>query len=237
MLAVITYPAGHLSAAPILTLAGSDLNVTSISTTTNLLPIGGKLDGYNLFNPMDPSFVSIHSQFGLPDVTVFPGAYATYSSIGTDGSLSYWDGSGGFTTITANGTSYRTGAYYTGVSGALGTITLAAGVPSSFRLGVLMDNNGDYNLTNITLTLGTSSVTLTSAGVSGRNDIYYADITGITSANVGDVITITGSNVHNQPEIGGLTFSAVPEPSTWAMMVVAALGMIGIRRLRRRSAA
>jgi hypothetical protein len=113
----------------------------------------------------------------------------------------------------------------------LATITLGAGVPSSFELGILNDNTGSTgdNTSLIITGTGGSSQTLNSP-VSGNtlsDDFYYVTV---TNASPGDSISVAGFNAGGGPGLGGVVFDSVPEPASLGLLAVAAVPAL----LRRR---
>lgn len=124
------------------------------------------------------------------------------------------------------------------------TFTLAANTPSSFRVGLLVDNLdiAAFNAQAIRLATGsTTSATFSLGGTAFNNrsaDWIFFDVTGAQAGQTFSVFTTAGINGCGC--LGGVAFdtlatppAAVPEPATWAMMLVG-FGAIGYGMRGRR---
>ena len=123
--------------------------------------------------------------------------------------------------------------------------TVGTGAPSLIRVGVMTDNldNSVFNPSGLRLTSGTVSsafINLSAAVYNNRSpDWQFFDIVG---AQTGDVfsLNVTGgirgcACVGAVSFDGGVAVNAIPEPASWAMMVVG-FGLVGLG-VRRRSSA
>jgi hypothetical protein len=133
---------------------------------------------------------------------------------------------GAYTSLTIAGTNYGSGTLYSSNStDPLVKLTLGSNVPTTFDLGIL-DNFPATVSFSITLynSSGTSlSTAATSLNTTNNqpttNNFYYTEVSGASS---GDYLVITGSSSYNSATIGGITFdsvAAVPEPTTFALML------------------
>ena len=168
-----------------------------------------------------------------------PVSYVTIDTTG-DNFFSSSTQNGGYALLTVNGSSARTGLadqpVTIGATATLATMTLGAGVPASFRLGVLEDNApGPQNSQGAITVTGSNTIITPVLGTANgaHNDFYFFDITNTSS---GDALTISVTNNGTSAgfafaELGGFTFDAVPEPSTF---VLAALGLLGLGVVARR---
>lgn len=109
-------------------------------------------------------------------------------------------------TLNIAGTDYTTGQ----MNGSV-TITLGAGTPSAFRLGVLVDNG--TNITwDVTFTSDNAVTIQNRTYRTGQNNFHFVDITDAAS---GDTIVInSGTNK------GGVVFDVVPEPATMGLLAL-----------------
>ena len=141
----------------------------------------------------------------------------------------------------------------TGTPVEFATFALGSGTPTAFTVGVLSDYpdvtyyqlnlySGNPNTTTTTPTLLSPAPTPLASVIidpdqtvnPGDNEFYYADITGAAD---GDYLVVNGYTPDGghggQVTLGGVTFDAIPEPSTYALMF-AGLGMLlVIARFRR----
>jgi PEP-CTERM motif-containing protein len=167
----------------------------------------------------------------------------SYISVGYTGSNDYYY-TPAYAALTVNGdtTDGHTGYSYqpgTGeaslvTEGTLATITLGAGVPSSFELGVLEDNTGGPgDNTSITFTGSDGSTDTTNfpvSAVAGEDDFFY---TTVTNAAPGQTITISGFNAGGSPGFGGVVLdpAPVPEPASMGLLAVAAAALLRRRKI------
>ena len=224
----IAASSGALSAATI-TADGSLIGHNSI-------PQPGS-DGYVLFQAEPTSLLNGGGGNAGTNVGTLP----SYVSVDTTGDSFFASGSGyGYTTLTASGTAYKTGIAYqvpgNGNTATLATITLKAGTPDDFQLGVFTNNTDNTANIASAVTVASpegNSVTENTVLHSTSNDFYLFDIVG----KAGDTITVslTQSGGAADP-LGGLTFTTVPEPaSIVALAGLCGMGLIGL--VLRRGAA
>jgi hypothetical protein len=132
---------------------------------------------------------------------------------------------GDYSYLVVGGTSYQTGTQYT-TGGNLASVTFGDGVPSTVRLGVLLDNSSQApGVTVVTASRSGATLTIDHSGtVPVNNDFYFVDVSGILS---GDTITVSATGVPGvDANIGGLTFD-VPPAITMAA-VAAQLGVTAV---------
>jgi hypothetical protein len=161
---------------------------------------------------------------------------APFVSIDTTGDQFFTSSTsfGGYANLTVAGTPQRTGVAFQqvplGQSRTLATLSLLAGTPSSFRLGVLEDNapGPQNNQGSITVTGANGINTSSGNGAVAANDFYFFNV---TSAQAGDTITVATTNNgvsgnFSFVEIGGLTFDTIPEPASLSLLSLAALAAL-----------
>lgn len=114
---------------------------------------------------------------------------------------------------------------------------------SSFVIYVMYGNAGASTNSAIDLTLkgpgGTTTLVpkvsqlVTDTGsTNGQGHAQFAEFL-VTGAVSGDQLLVGAQSLSGaNPLIGGVSFEAVPEPSTWAMMAGALALLAGVRRLR-----
>jgi len=174
----------------------------------------------------------------------------------TGGSFSSTDGTASFTTSNSSpvssGYTGSTGSYYlnsnhwtSASSNSLQfTITPASGYEldlSSISFGYYTSGTGpsSYSITIGTNTPLTGSIT---QGSSSWSLVSIPSLTTVVSSATTITVTFSGASstagtIHldDFSLIGNVTLSAVPEPSTYALIGgVAALGLVGIQRFRSR---
>jgi hypothetical protein len=179
--------------------------------TSNSVPPPGGL-GYYLFN-VEPT-TSLNG--GGPSAGASLSTLPSWANLTTSGD-SFWSGGSGysFTTINANGVSYKTGTAYQNNSGptTLASVTLSTGVPSSFELWVYADNADQGNQTSITLSSGSSSASYSDSGAGQLNHFYGFDV---TSAQPGDVLNMVFT-ANGTVRLGGIAIDSLGVPTTTAV--------------------
>lgn len=232
--------AGILLMAATITQAGGAL-VTPAGATLSAqsVPPPG-LQGYVFCGLGAPSGTYSTVPFGVSSSgnLASPVPYVTIDTTG-DQFYTQSDSVEMYSTLTVNGSGGATGVAYQAVGSAgnsavVARMTLGAGIPTTFRLGILADNAPQPQNDTIALAVaGQNSVFTPVAGnVAGpRNDFYFFDVSG---AAPGDSLAITVTNGGSSGNfayaaLGGFTFDAVPEPGSCAF-VLAAAPMLARRR-------
>jgi hypothetical protein len=207
------------SRADTVSAAGSSLSVSSVPSPGSqgyVFYAWGTVDGVT----------NTSSDSATPTGIASPGSFTSpvsYVSIdtGADRFFSSSLQNGGYDLLTVNGTSGRTGVAYQaaslGQTNVMAVMTLLSGVPSSFQLGILIDNAPGSQNQQLSITAAgappiTTAVQGNSAGAS--NDFYFFDISG---AAAGDKLTISTTNNGSAgsiayTELGGFTFDSAPTP-------------------------
>ncbi len=144
------------------------------------------------------------------------------------------------------GTAFTTGIAYNDTAGQtnVASFTLNTGTNQNYTVSVLFGNS-DGNAVfdqNIGLSVnGGSAVTALVTDTQSSNDFLTFNVTGL---NAGDALTFSATpaaqdafgHANPAPYIGAVSFAAVPEPSTCAVLlggVICTLGLALRRRARR----
>jgi hypothetical protein len=138
----------------------------------------------------------------------------TFSAVGSDGSFSGTFGDTGITNPTFTDTF---------------TFTLPTGLASSTVSSTFQGATTDVNFTSVTL-----NGTQFNVGDAGKNEFRFVDNLPVTSGP--QTLIVSGTSAGNGSFSGTIAFAprAVPEPASWALMI---LGFGGVgASLRRRQA-
>jgi choice-of-anchor C domain-containing protein len=161
--------------------------------------------------------------------STFDGFTVTNGSIDLIGS--YWQASpGGAGSVDLDGNS-------PGAIGLSANLNLAAG---SYVLSFYLSGNPDGGLATrgVAVSVGNSgpkdfTYTITAANTHSNMNYILEQVSFTTTGSTPLSFTSLDSGTPYGPVIGSLAISAVPEPSTWAMMILGLLG-IGFMAYRRR---
>jgi hypothetical protein len=113
-----------------------------------------------------------------------------------------------------------------------GNATLTFTTPTS-ELSFLWGSPDTFNLLSIVTNDGTFTYTAAQAGVTPPNgDQQFAEYVGFVGTAGTVIQSITFESTSNAFEVSNFAVSAVPEASTWAMMILGFLGLgfIGYRK-------
>ncbi len=107
--------------------------------------------------------------------------------------------------------------------------------PDYYAAASLFHSATDAAGTSLTITLDNVQ-DLTSFGITGRSDggYNYRDLYNVSLlGSTGTILDTFQINATGTNNFGSITFGAVPEPATWAMMLLG-FGMIGVAARSRR---
>jgi hypothetical protein len=241
-------------AAFCLTSAQGQIVVTYVGSSTGATMPGSASD-FIFFDAADYSFNAAHSEDNGT-------AYSELSSFAIAGGLTGSDGPGGDANITTPaGSLLQTG--YLAASGHGGAYALEAESNPSFNYNdfdvylMISNTNGQLNDTTVSLdprengvvTQFAHDATATDNSVSGNEAEYLEyNVTGLgtalaASGGNADLVVSMDGNIHNDPTnsqsyIGAVSFASVPEPSTYAMLLLGGVGLwFFVRRERARVSA
>jgi hypothetical protein len=140
----------------------------------------------------------------------------TFSAVGSDGSFSGTFGDTGITNPTFTDTF---------------TFTLPTGLASSTVSSTFQGATTDVNFTSVTL-----NGTQFNVGAAGKNEFGFLDNLPVTNGT--QTLIVSGTSAGNGSFAGTIAFAprAVPEPATWALMILGFGGVGGMVRNRRRQA-
>jgi PEP-CTERM motif len=174
--------------------------------------------------------LSGYSEFGQTD-TVFTGYYTyAYTAYGV-GYYSYSCGWGStcYAPYSYSYTAYATAPTYAPVDGSMDTLALTSGTDSSSGSDFAFGSPPSYYGSLV------AELLLGPASLNSANSTGIINFTGIASTN-NDVI-LKGASLTLTLEQLVSQASSVPEPTTWAMMLVGFGAMGGALRAQRRRAA
>lgn len=203
------------------------------------------------FPGLSTDFTLFGNKASYPDAGFSGGSPADQPTVLDDFSVSVsssetqWGGDAKYSTIIApDGNSYATGLLYSSAhtDPALATVTLGntAGFDySDFNLYVMF-GNGDANRnvnTALTVTIDgtTYSGSVTDEQTTNGNDFVQVEEFNIQGLTAGDTFTVGAVSNGGLAYVGGLSFSPVPEPSTYVLTglsVLALMGIFGRRKLK-----
>ena len=147
----------------------------------------------------------------------------------------------------SGGAAFTTGIAYNNTAGQvnLANFTLNAGSNQNYTVSVLFGNSDGNAVFDQSISLSVDGGTAVTAAVSdtqSSNEFLTFNITGL---NAGDTLMFSAmpavqdafGHTNPAPYIGAVSFAAVPEPSTWTVLlggVVYALGVM-LRRYNRQA--
>ena len=116
--------------------------------------------------------------------------------------------------------------------------TVGANAPATIRVGLLFDNLDvtTFNSTSVQFIGGGTSASIDLTGPSFNNglaDWVFFDVAGATAGDTFSIVTTAGEGT--TATLGGVSFdavSAVPEPASWAMMLIGFGGLGCVLRRR-----
>ena len=116
--------------------------------------------------------------------------------------------------------------------------TVGANAPATIRVGLLFDNLDitTFNPTSVQFSGGGTSTSFDLSGASFNNglaDWVFFDVGGATAGQTFSIVTTAGEGT--TATLGGVSFdaiAAVPEPATWAMMLIGFGGLGCVLRRR-----
>ena len=240
---VILLVSNMTASAALLTAVNPDAAINDTSITVGSDGIGGYFFSQTEPNPA-PSNASGTDLYNYADATYVASVIPSLLPLG----------SSTFSPITVGGTNYYSGVYYTSKGSTtyqtVATINLSdvnpgAAIPT-FTLGVLtgsastdFENDDLYQLSLYSGTgtlLGNSPLQVNNSPDDANpstDDFFFATVSGAVQ---GDYLTLTAAEnpaYHGNVVFDGVTFSApVPEPSTYALMIVGLGALALVARLR-----
>jgi hypothetical protein len=197
----------------------------ALALLTSLTWAQSSFAGVLFFDNFDSTPQSL-DQFTFANWTVTAGSVDV---IGAGGSFDYYPGNGNY--VDLNGSSNQYGELTSKAVFGAGSYTL------SFLLGGSTGGAGDVDPTakTTTITLGSFSTSITLAPNAGLTSQSFT-----FSTTGGDLVftSVPGGNPNVGNILDNVQVSAVPELSTWAMMLIgfAGVGYIAYRRSRKFSA-
>ena len=207
-------------------LAATALPISAADASV-LLIFGGTGSGDTVTGTRTGSSTTITSSTPVDiteiDATVVTPTLATFTLTATNSGTATTPGGGevlqhynGTFTITSGATNYLSGTFSDAIFGAGGALTLSASNPSPTQ--------------SVTFTSNVIAPSLISA-FDRAASLSFTDVT--PSARI-----VLGTLGSFRSDVSGDFSSTVPEPSTWAMMLLgfAGLGYVGFRKTRARSA-
>jgi len=221
---------------------GASLGIGTGVTITNSIGTfssGSNIEGYGSLAPSSASFLTVsHASVIVGGKGDLPaGGFASSSVPGTltfGANTTLILGNSGvmqFSIMNATGTA---GVDYSTISAPGSTVSISALATTPFTIQLVSVNpsSGQVGMANFNDTLSYSWTLLSAFSISGfaANEFTVDDTTDFQNA--------TGGGTFSLSEVGGntlkLTFTPVPEPSTWALMA-AGLCALGAAVRRRRS--
>ena len=224
--------------------------VASGPSQTGAALIGSAGDSWNGFDDSAFTFSSFPDN---PSASGLALKYADGSASGVTMSLtaggSYnanepnWGNTSAFTTAGSPYSSLMQDLLYTT---AVSTITLS-GLAANQTFDLILYSAGDQNLSGATAKVATFTVNgitqtsswngITSTLIAGQTYVEFAsamsDASGNLVINFGG--TPAGTGINTETDLNGFQLIPVPEPSTWAILGLASMMMVGMRRRVARS--
>jgi hypothetical protein len=151
---------------------------------------------------------------------------------------------GGLTNSPGNGSAFfldLTGTHDDGVFAGV-TQTLATSVGATYRLTFDLGSAIQWGIQDgITAAAGTSSKTFTSTNNGTSTNTWESETLNFTATSTSTLISLTGASGRSyvgldNVDVEQTSVGSVPEPSTWAMMILGFAG-IGAMAYRRRKSA
>ena len=120
------------------------------------------------------------------------------------------------------------------------TVTLS-GLNADYTYNLILYGARTNNVRYTTYTVGSSNVTLQTGSVGGWNSSQVVSIANITPDALGQIVlsyygstTSSGASRDSNGYLNAMEIQVIPEPATIGMLVVGAISVLFVRRLRTR---
>ena len=217
--------------------AQATLNISAAGSSLGISTLSPAPSGYVFFKGSGSTTASSSVY------TLSPLAPTSYATLFTGSDNFYSDTTSGYSSLAiGNLPSFTTGVAYqstgSSVTTQLLTITFGTGTPSDLVIGLLEDNgngppNNEASVTVQDAANTSNEVTTLVAGSANptTNDFYYFDLSGLSTGDQVNVLVTSAADASNA-SLGGVTFDAVPEPTTLGLLALGGLGLLLSARKR-----
>ena len=223
---VVTILGAGSGGAPIMvTSAGTNIDIGTrvrIGTFNDLALLTSAISAFNTGTAnYAVTLNSLNSNFS--DIGTNVANYGVSTQTGTGISSSQFVFQGSTTTLTVNGV---TGQTWNIFNGTIQSVNYSASIGASKNLyfwvafnneiGIVRNVDGTGTSSWVTPTNDLNGVTMNLSGINGQSEVLLGTYTDYASGN--DLIRLA---------------PAIPEPSTGALMMIGAAGLVALRRLRK----